>query len=98
LIGRIEWSLPYKSLKESIKQDGLWAPLIVNHDGILLDGHHRYKVCRELGIEPHYNVKEFKNEFYEKLFVIDCNLKRRQLNNFQSQISIKVKVNQGRNR
>jgi hypothetical protein len=47
-----------------------------------LDGHHRYKVCQELGIKPHYNVKEFKDEFYEKLFVIDCNIKRRQLNNF----------------
>jgi len=73
----------YESLKESIKQDGLWVPLIVNQDGVLLDGHHRYKVCQELGIKPHYIVKELKDEFYEKLFVIDCNIKRRQLNNFQ---------------
>lgn len=73
----------YESLKESIKQDGQWVPLIVNQDGVLLDGHHRYKVCQELGIKPHYIVKEFKDEFYEKLFVIDCNIKRRQLNNFQ---------------
>lgn len=34
-------------------------------------------------MEPYYIVKEFKNEYDEKLFVIDCNLKRRQLNNFQ---------------
>ena len=88
----------YESLKESIKQNGLWVPLIVNQDGVLLDGHHRYKVCQELGIKPHYIVKEFKGEFYEKLFVIDCNIKRRQLNNFQSQISIKVEVNLRRNR
>jgi ParB-like nuclease family protein len=73
----------YELLKKSIKQEGLWVPLIVNQDGVLLDGHHRYKVCQELNIEPHYNVKEFKNEFYEKLFVIDCNIKRRQLNSFQ---------------
>ena len=73
----------HESLKESIKQDGLWVPLIVNQDGVLFDGHHRYKVCQELGINPHYIVKEFKDEFYEKLFVIDCNIKRRQLNNFQ---------------
>jgi ParB-like chromosome segregation protein Spo0J len=88
----------YESLKESIKQDGLWVPLIVNQDGVLLDGHHRYKACKELRIKPHYIVKEFKGEFYEELFVIDCNIKRRQLNNFESQISIKVKVNQRRNR
>ncbi len=73
----------YELLKESIKQDGLWVPLIVNQDGVLLDGHHRYKACQELGIEPYCKVKGFKNEYDEKLFVIGCNLKRRQLNNFQ---------------
>jgi hypothetical protein len=73
-----------ESLKESIKQIGIWVPLIVNQDGVLLDGHHRYKACKELGIvEPPYIVKEFNNKYDEKLFVIDCNLKRRQLNNFQ---------------
>ena len=72
----------YESLKESIKQHGLWVPLIVNQDGMILDGHHRYKICQQLGIEPHYKVREFRNELDEKLFVIDCNLKRRHLNKF----------------
>ena len=72
----------YESLKESIKQYGLWFPLTVNQHGVLLAGHHRYKVCQELGIEPHHKVKEFNNDLDEKLFVIDSNLKRRHLNNF----------------
>jgi ParB-like chromosome segregation protein Spo0J len=70
----------YESLKESIKQDGLFVPLIINKDGVLLDGHHRYKACKELGIEisqPDCKVKEFQNKLDEKLFVIDCNLNRR---------------------
>ena len=54
----------------------------VNQHGVLLDGHHRYKVCQELGIEPHRKVKEFNSELDGKIFVIDSNLKRRQLNNF----------------
>jgi ParB-like nuclease family protein len=84
----------YESLKESIKQNGIWVPLIVNQDGVLLDGHHRYKACKELGIvEPHYIVKEVNNKYDEKFFVIDCNLKRRQLNNFQKvELALKGKL------
>jgi hypothetical protein len=55
----------------------------VNQDGIILDGHHRYKACQELGIEPKTIVREFSDKLEEQLFVIDCNLIRRQLNNFQ---------------
>src|SRR5918911_3591012 len=73
----------YESLKQSIKENGLHVPIIVNQDGIILDGHHRYQACQELGIEPGMLVKEFKDKLVEQLFVIDCNLIRRQLNNFQ---------------
>ena len=40
----------YESIKESIKQNGLYVPIIVNKDGIVLDGHHRFRICQELGI------------------------------------------------
>ena len=74
----------YELLKQSIKENGLYVPLIVNQDGIVLDGHHRFKACQELGIRnPNTVTKEFKDKLDEQLFVIDCNLKRRQLNNFQ---------------
>jgi ParB-like chromosome segregation protein Spo0J len=74
----------FESLKQSIKEaKGLYVPIIVNQDGIILDGHHRYKACQELGIEPKTIVREFSDKLEEQLFVIDCNLIRRQLNNFQ---------------
>jgi ParB-like chromosome segregation protein Spo0J len=76
----------YESLKESIKQNGLWVPIVVNNQGIVLDGHHRFKACQELGIEESKTTtREFKDKLEEKLFVIDCNLSRRQLNDFQRQ-------------
>ena len=83
----------YESLKQSIKQEnGLYVPIIVNPDGIILDGHHRYKACQELGIEPKILVREFKDKLDEQLFVIDCNLVRRQLNNFQrTELALKSK-------
>ena len=77
--------LEYETLKNSIKEDGLHYPIIINSKGEILDGHHRYQVCKELGIIPQlkHEVKYFKDSIEEKKFVIDINLKRRQLNNFQ---------------
>ena len=66
-----------ESLKQSIKENGLHVPIVVNQNGIILDGHHRYKACQELGIEPKTLVREFKDKLEEQLFVIDCNLIRR---------------------
>jgi ParB-like chromosome segregation protein Spo0J len=83
----------YESLKQSIKKEnGLYVPIIVNQNGVILDGHHRYKACQELGIEPKTLVREFKDKLEEQLFVIDCNLIRRQLNNFQkTELALKPK-------
>jgi ParB-like chromosome segregation protein Spo0J len=73
----------YKSLKESIKSNGLWLPIITNNQGVILDGHHRFKACQELGVQMRLAVREFDSELWEKKFVIETNLKRRQLNDFQ---------------
>jgi ParB-like chromosome segregation protein Spo0J len=82
----------YDGLKQSIKQNGLWVPITVNSQGIILDGHHRFKACQELGIEPRTNTKDFPDKLAETLFVIYCNLTRRHLNNFQrTELALKSK-------
>lgn len=73
----------YSELKQSIKQDGQWVPIIVNKDNIILDGHHRAKACFELRIDPRFTHQIIDNKLLEKKFVIECNLKRRHLNDFQ---------------
>ena len=73
----------YESLKESIKENGLWLPILCNAEGIILDGHHRFRACIELKLKTKFALREFENELLEKKFVIECNLKRRQLNDFQ---------------
>ncbi len=40
----------YEKLKESILSEGIRDPLTI-WNGILLDGHHRYKIAQEFGIE-----------------------------------------------
>jgi ParB-like chromosome segregation protein Spo0J len=82
----------YNSVRQSIKENGQYYPIIVNQDGIILGGHHRYKICRELGTKVDYKVLNFEDNLREKLFVFESNLQRRQLNSFQkSQLVLKMK-------
>jgi site-specific DNA-cytosine methylase len=73
----------YESLKESVATSGLYHPITINKENEILDGHHRYQICKELNIEPRVEIKTFENKLLEKKFVIESNLKRRQLNDFQ---------------
>lgn len=73
----------FAELKESIRTEGQHYPIIVNEDLVVLDGHHRFRACTELGIEPDFEVKQFEDKLLEKKFVIEANLRRRHLNNFQ---------------
>lgn len=73
----------FKLLKDSIESSGQWIPILTNPNGVILDGHHRYQICQELNIKPKFAIREFENELLEKKFVIECNLKRRHLNDFQ---------------
>jgi ParB-like chromosome segregation protein Spo0J len=73
----------FTELKASIQTEGQHYPIIVNENLEVLDGHHRYRACTELGIEPDFEVKRFEDKLLEKKFVIEANLRRRHLNNFQ---------------
>jgi len=73
----------FAELKASIQAEGQHYPIIVNEDLEVLDGHHRYRACIELGIEPDFEVRKFEDKLVEKKFVIEANLRRRHLNNFQ---------------
>ena len=73
----------FEQLKESIRTEGQHYPVIVSESLEVLDGHHRFRACLELGIEPDFEVKQFEDKLLEKKFVIEANLRRRHLNNFQ---------------
>lgn len=73
----------FASLKASIGEEGQHYAIIVNEDLEILDGHHRFRACNELGIEPDFEVRKFEDKLLEKKFVIEANLRRRHLNNFQ---------------
>ncbi len=73
----------FAELKTSIQTEGQHYPIIVNEDLEVLDGHHRFRACSELGLEPDFEVRKFDDKLLEKKFVIEANLRRRHLNNFQ---------------
>jgi ParB-like chromosome segregation protein Spo0J len=73
----------FAELKASIASEGQHYAIIVNEDLEVLDGHHRFRACNELGLEPDFEVRKFDDKLLEKKFVIEANLRRRHLNNFQ---------------
>lgn len=73
----------FEALRESIRSQGQHYRIIVNSEGFILDGHHRFKACQQLCITPAWDVKDFPSKLLEKKFVIEINLRRRQLNKFQ---------------
>jgi ParB-like chromosome segregation protein Spo0J len=74
----------FESIKLSIQEHRQsHVPIFVNQDRVILDGHLRYKACRELGIKPEIKVRRFENRLEEKKFIIEVNLCRRHLNEFQ---------------
>ncbi len=70
-------------LKTSIETEGQLYPIVANDNLEVLDGHHRFRACTELGIEPDFEVRRFEDKLLEKKFVIEANLRRRHLNSFQ---------------
>ena len=73
----------FESLKQSIKQNGLYYAIIVNQHGVILDGYQRYKACEESGKKLNFIVKFFDDQLLEQKFRIEANLNRRHLTPFQ---------------
>ena len=71
----------YASLKADIKQNGQRIPMVYDEDGVLLDGHHRECVLRELGIpEAQWNKQTIAltDDDARFAFVLSANIHRRQ--------------------
>lgn len=73
----------YVALSESIRLRGQQEPIVCNSQGIILDGHTRFEICKDYGIEPKYIIRDFPSEEEEFQYVIESNLNRRQMNTWQ---------------
>jgi len=83
----------YQELKENIKKDGYdeAKPIAIweERPNVIVDGHHRYRACCELGIEPFVVEKSFKSIEEAVLYALRGYLTGRVLNPAQIVIATK---------
>ena len=71
-----------QQLADDIERNGQRFPVIVDEDGLVLDGRNRAAACRMLGIEP--RVEVFSGSDADKLeYVVSLNLSRRHMDTSQ---------------
>lgn len=74
----------YQELKDDISARGVQVPVELDENGNILDGHHRVKICQELGITDYCTVTRYGLSEKEKLLhVRKLNIARRHLNQEQ---------------
>ena len=71
-----------KLLEESLVADGCESPLIV-WNGMIIDGHNRYAICRKHDIPFSIQEKDFSSRDEAMLWMLRNQLGRRNLNNYQ---------------
>ena len=71
-----------KLLEESLVADGCESPLIV-WNGVIVDGHNRYAICRKREISFSTQEKNFSSRDDAMLWMLRNQLGRRNLNNYQ---------------
>jgi len=65
----------FEALKADILANGIRDPIVVDEDGNILDGHHRYKICPDAPVR----VVSGLSEAEKQAFVIRANMARRNL-------------------
>jgi len=75
----------YLALRSSIDEHGLRVPVDV-WQGVIIDGHNRYEICKELDIEIKTKEIDFESETEAEIWIIQNNLARRNFNKGQYRI------------
>lgn len=72
----------YADLRDDIAEHGVIVPVQINHDGTVIDGHHRIAIAEDLGVYcPHEILNLTETE--AQSMAIKLNIHRRQLNQAQ---------------
>ncbi len=78
----------YAELEASIKEHGIQVPILIDEDGVVIDGHHRQKIAQELGIRcPKRQVID-KTESEKRTLALSLNVHRRHLTREQKRALI----------
>ncbi|MCZ6763731.1 MAG: ParB N-terminal domain-containing protein, partial [Alphaproteobacteria bacterium] len=79
----------FEALKADIAERGVLVPIDVDEEGHILDGHHRYRACTELGITDFPTiVRPNMSEEDRRIFARKNNMLRRHLDRKQVRVLI----------
>src|SRR5262245_28498224 len=84
----------YAALKADIAEHGYDPahPIVVDEVGAILDGHHRMRACRELGITPPTVTRAGLSEPQKVEYALAANLRRRHLTQAQKRDLIRTEL------
>ncbi len=82
----------FSALEEDILANGCYAPIIVNQDLVVIDGHNRFHVCKKHGLPYRMLVFSFADLLEAKQWALDTQKGRRNLDMWElGKIALKLK-------
>ena len=82
----------FSSLESDILENGCYAPMIVNEDMILIDGHNRFRICEKHSLPYKMLVFSFADLLEAKQWALDTQKGRRNLDKWElGKIALKLK-------
>lgn len=79
-------------LEEDIVRRGCLAPIVTMADGTIVDGHHRYEICRKRGVDFGTAVQDFRDVEDAMLWAVRHQENRRNLTTYQrAEVAMKLK-------
>lgn len=82
----------YAQLEESILADGIQVPIIVDENGVVIDGHHRKAIAEHHGLHCPREVRSMLADAQKTALSISLNIARRQLTREQKRAIIEAAV------
>jgi N6-adenosine-specific RNA methylase IME4 len=84
----------FERLKQDIADNGLLEPIVLYHDGSIIDGRNRHRACIETGTPPRFERWDGNGSYSELVtYVVSKNLHRRHLGSSQ-QAAIAVEASE----
>ena len=82
----------FSALESDILENGCYAPIIVNEDMVIIDGHNRFRVCEKHGLPYQMLAFSFTDLLEAKQWALDTQKGRRNLDKWElGKIALKLK-------
>lgn len=80
------------ALETDILKNGCYAPIIVNENMVVIDGHNRLSICEKHGLPYRMAVFSFEDDLEAKQWALDTQKSRRNLSKWElGRIALKLK-------